>query len=485
MSQNLRNIMTPTSLIVLLLLIIQFPLSAQTPDATLTIHLRGIYNSKISLILLAGSNSLRPIFIVDSIKNGETIMLKVPKDYLPGEFVLRFDYKENSLSTPYPSEKKIIVYDQDIDLYVHPIYCNNGDSTWFQKDERENSAYSRFLQENSKQKSMLSLLQNFLLNYNDPKSAFYRGGITEYEKRRKANNQWINEQINQHKTLFVSRIFAFQRVPNIDWKGSESDRKQSLMDHFFEGMDFSDPLMIKTTNMKEWMDGYVNLYGELATTVELRDSLFTLAGKTAIEKARMGHPLVYGWMVDYFFNGYESFKIDKGIKMLEPYMNDPDCLTAKRKEINKRLKGIETLVPGTLSPDIIMIDDENKPFELNVYQTEKKFILLLFWSADCSHCTQMVGELYPLSQQKEVQQKLEIVAISMDETDTELRAWQQKITELKGWTHLQAKDGLRSKVANDYYILGVPVMILLNSKTKEIISLPESSEELKNYLELQ
>src|SRR4030042_4023357 len=107
-------------------------------------------------------------------------------------------------------------------------------------------------------------------------------------------------------------------------------------------MDFSDPLLVKTSTKKEWMDGYVNLYGEFATTVTLRDSLFTLAGKNAIEKSRKGNPLVYGWMVDYFFNGYEGFNIEKGIKMLEPYLADPNCLTTKRQEINRRLEGIES-----------------------------------------------------------------------------------------------------------------------------------------------
>jgi hypothetical protein len=41
---------------------------------------------------------------------------------------------------------------------------------------------------------------------------------------------------------------------------------------------------------------------------------------------------------------------------------------------------------------------------------------------------------------------------------------------------------LRSKVANDYFILSVPVMILLNSETWEIIALPESAEQLSNLL---
>jgi thiol-disulfide isomerase/thioredoxin len=331
---------------------------------------------------------------------------------------------------------------------------------------------------------MLDLLQNFLLNYDDPNSAFYKEGITEYEKRRKACNQWVAEQAKQYKALFVSNLFGFYHVPQINWKGSEAERKQSLRDNYFDGKDFSEPLILNSTGMKEWMDRYVNLYGELATGITLRDSLFTQAGKIAIEKARAGHPMVYGWMVDYFFNGYESFAIEKGIKMLQTYRADPNCLTTKRQEINKSLKGIETLVPGTIAPNIFLHDSEYVPFELNTYSTKKNYILLLFWSAGCGHCIETVEKLYPLCRQDKVQKKLEIVAISLDETDTEIQAWQQKITELKGWIHLRAAEGLRSVVAGDYYILGIPVMILLRAKTKEIIALPKSAEQLDELLNL-
>src|SRR4030042_418031 len=187
-------------------------------------------------------------------------------------------------------------------------------------------------------------------------------------------------------------------------------------------------------------------------------------------------------MVDYFFNGYESFNIEKGIKMLQPFLDDPDCLTSKRQEINKRLKGIETLVPGTIVPNITMTDAEGKPFDLNNWKTEKKQILLLFWSADCSHCEETVGKLNSSYQDMEVKQALDIVAISVDETSDEIQKWENKITELKGWTHLRAEEGLRSKVANDYYILGVPVMILLDAKPKEITALPDTIEQLNKFL---
>jgi thioredoxin-related protein len=456
--------------------------SIQAQDVTITIILRGVYETKISLLPLTGTDALKPIIIIDSLKNGGTAVFKVPEEKLPGEFVLRFDYKDKASSTPYPSEKRIIIGNQDLELSVHPIFCNYPDSTWFQKEEKENTAFLQFFRENTRQKEMLGLLQNFLLKYDSPDSEFYKEGVAEYEKRREAFNTWIKEQIKKNKSLFVSNLFGFQLVPEINWTGTEADRKQSLRDNYFEGMDFGDPLLVKTSTMKEWMDGYVNLYGELAITIALRDSLFTLAGKTAIEKVRKGDPLVYGWMVDYFFNGYESFNIQKGIKMLQPYLDDPDCLTSKRQEINKRLKGIETLVPGTTAPNITITDFENKLFDLNSFKTEKEQILLLFWSADCSHCEETVGKLYPWYQGQAVQQALDIVAISVDETSDEILKWEKKIRELKGWIHLRAAEGLRSKVANDYYILGVPVMILIDAKTKKITALPDTAEQLNKLL---
>ena len=463
---------------ILLYLLILVPEFSVAKEIVFTIHLRGVSDSKISLIPLAGTNALKAVFVIDGVKNGESAILNIPANYLPGEFVLRFDYKENKASTPYPSEKRIIINNQDLDLWVHPIYSNNPDSTWFQKDEKENRTYSGFLKENTRQKEKLGLLQNFLLNYDDIESRLYKTAISEYEKRRKAFNNWIASQTKENKDLFVSSYFGFQYVPQINWKGNEADRKKSMRENYFEGIDFKNTLIIKTSGLKEWMDGYVNLYGELATSVPLRDSLFTLAGKMAIEKSKEGNPLIFGWMVDYFFKGYESFNIEKGIKMLQPYLDDPNCLTSKRQEINRRLKGIEALVPGSKAPDILLKDTGNRAFDLYTYQPGGKYILLLFWSADCSNCQATVSKLFPWYLQDDIKQKVDIVAISVDETKSEIEAWQNKIKELAGWTHVNAPEGIRSKAANDYYILSVPVMVLLDSKTKEIISLPENIEQL-------
>lgn len=482
---NKHNTSTGLTIVIsfLLGLISPFHLSAQTHDASITIHLRGVYESKISLLSLDGNRTFKPILEVQGIKNGETSKLSVSKEYLPGEFVLRFDYKETDASTSYPSEKNIFINDQDLELWVSPKYCNNADSTWFQKDERENTKFVQFSKENGRQKEKLGLLQNFLMNYDDTESTFYQQGIKEYEQRRETYDQWLTMQAQQDKALFVSNLYRFQYVPKISFKGGETDRIKSMINHYFDDMDFKDPLLIKTSDLNKWMDGYVNLYGQLSTTVTLRDSLFPLAGKNAIEKAKQGHPLVYGWMVDYFYRGYETNGITAGMKILETYMNDSNCLTSKRQEIARRLKGMETLVAGSQAPNIIMKDIDDNQFELNTFETQCNYILILFWSAGCSHCVETVNALYPWSQQTDVQQKIKVVAISLDETEIEIKSYQEKTAELKGWKHLCAPEGVRSKVASDYYVLATPVMVLLDAKTKKIIAMPNTLNVLMTAIQ--
>jgi len=473
-----KSIFNLCTCIIFLLCASIFNLWAKAEDIAISIHIKGVYESKMSLLALTGSGTFKPVSEVQSIKGNHTTQLSISKDYLPGEFVLRFDYKETQSSSPYPCEKHIFINDQDLELWVNPKYCNNPDSSYFQKNERENLAFAKFSEENGRQKEKLGVLQNFLMNYDGTESNFYQQGIEEYERRRQAYNQWLTTKIKEDRALFVSHLYCFQYEPEIPWKGTETDRINSLINHYFDAMDFKDPWIIKTSDLKKWMDGYVNLYGQLSTTVALRDSLFQLAGQRAIEKAKQGHPMVYGWMVDYFYHGYETNGINAGMKVLEPYLKDTNCLTSKRQEIARRLKGMETLVPGSKAPNIALTDMYGSLFKLYEFQPRVKYLLLFFWSADCSHCVEMENQLYPWQQQPEMQQKIRVVAVSLDETDTEIAAWQKKIPQMKGWKHLRAPEGVRSKVASDYYVLSTPVMILLDAKTKEIIALPNTLNEL-------
>ena len=452
-------------------------ISAQ--NVTLTLHLRGVYKSNISLLSLTENGTFKPITEINSVSSGATAHLDVDKQYLPGEFVLRFDYKEDSASRPYPSEKRLLIGVRNIELWVNPKYCNNADSTYFQPGELENTSYMTFAEESFRQKEKIALLQDFLMNYDDTKSKFFKQGIREYEKRRKAYNQWLTAMMGQDRELFAGSLYGFEYIPLTNWKGTEKERIISMTGHYFDGIDFSDSSVIRTSQMTRWIDNYVNLHGQLAKSVALRDSIIPEAARKAIEQARKGHPEVYGWMVDYFYRGFEVNNIPAGMKALEPYLDDPSCLTSKRKEIERRLQGMETLVKGSIAPDIELKDEMGQQFSLYRNSFSSPFLLLLFWSADCSHCREVIDGLHPWQQNPLIKSQLSVVAISLDETESEVRAWQKAKISYSGWKHLRAEEGVRSKVAADYYILSTPQMILLDTATKKIIDLPNTLTELK------
>ncbi len=167
------------------------------------------------------------------------------------------------------------------------------------------------------------------------------------------------------------------------------------------------------------------------------------------------------------------------MKALEPYLNDPNCLTSKRKEIERRLTGMESLVKGSPAPDIELHDPLGKQFSLYNSSFSSPYLLLLFWSAGCRHCKVVIEALYPWQQDPPITNQLSVVAISLDETESEIEAWQNARKNYSRWTHLLAGEGVRSKVASDYYILSTPQMILLDAGTKKIIALPDDLPALK------
>lgn len=455
------------------------PLYVSAKNVSLTIHIRGAYQSSVSLLSMTENGTFKPIVEINGIPCGSTAPLAIGKQYLPGEFVLRFDYKENAASTPYPSERRLLIGNQDLELWVNPKYCNNLDSTYFQASELENAAYKMFAEQSFRQKQNIALLQDFLMNYDDPESKVYKNVVREYEKRRKLYNQWLTGKVEKDKELFASTLYWFQYVPETNWSGCEKERLISTIDHYFDGMDLSDPSVLRTTELTDWIDTFVNMHGQMATTVALRDSLFPAAAVKAIGHARKGHPEVYGWMVDYFYRGFEVNSIPAGMKVLEPYLDDPSCFTAKRKEIEGRLHGMETLVRGSSAPDIELKDQTGQQFSLYSCNCSTPYLLLLFWSAGCSHCKEVIEVLYSWQQDPLIKSQLYVVAISLDETEREINAWQIVSKKYDQWTHLVAADGVRSKVAADYFILSTPQMILLDGVTKKIIDLPADLPDLK------
>ena len=327
----------------------------------LTVHLQEVFDAKVSLIPFNRSKALysNPIGEVSGVKPNRIAVIKIPVQYLPGEFVLRIDYRAKKTDSPYPAERIIFINEQDIELTVNPAYINNDEKTKFNAGETENTVYSAFMKENNVKRAPVDLLRQFLLSYDRPESEFYAQAVNEFQQRRIEYNAWLAEQAKKYRKLYASRLFQFQYIPEIAWGGSEKERMEQILKNYFEGIDFSDPLIIRSRELFKFMDVYMGLYGMQVKTEKERDALFTQAGSIACEKASKGDPQVYGWMVDYFYSGYETYNIKKGMEMLQQHINNPNCLTSKK------------LAPGVLSPDLVSSDNEGNNNEGNNFDFHK------------------------------------------------------------------------------------------------------------------
>lgn len=468
-----RQIKNIQSLVLLSLLMLGH-LTTYGTSRKLTVKLRGVYDSKITLTPFNGVSFALPLEVVPGVKNGGEVQFAIPDSLLPGEFLIRFNYRVKETDWPYPGDLQLYINREAIRVEANPLYLH-GDSLILVGD-RENGASFAFSDKSALQRQQITLLRQLLDGYDSPSSPEWAEVLKAYEKRRLNYNGWIDSTARAQQNLYVSHLFGFQKIKAENWKVKPAARLDALAHEWFRGFNFNDTLLLRSRQMNELMDGFVNLYGTRATTEALRDSLFTEAGKLAIGLASAGDSRVYGWMVDYFYKGYEAYNIRPGMVMLEEHLNNPRCLTSKRLAIAKRLEGIKKIVPGVPVRNLLVHNVEDVEEIIDVTTCKKDYRLLLFYDSECDHCQQLLEALrnwyiFPTNSAR-----LEVVSVSLDRTR---EVWETAFkANAFSWTDRYAPGGINSQAASDYYVLSAPYMYLVD-KNGVLASIPNTVEEME------
>ena len=444
---------------------------------TLTVKMRGVYESKITLSPFNGVRVSHPIAVEKGVKNGDQVIFTLPDSLLPGEFLVRFDYKAKETDFPYPSELRLYLNKENIKANVRPQYLH-GDSLIL-KGDRENKIWNQFVTENSKKRLQINLLTQLLQGYDRPDSKEWVQAAEAFGKRTKAYNKWIDSMSIAYEDLYVGHLFSFQHLQKIDWSKTTEEQYHEQAASWFDQFDFDDALVLRSRQMNEYLNGFVGLFGQRATTEELRDSLFTAAGSLACEKASTGNPMVYGWIVDYFFNGYETYNITEGLKMLEKHINNPNCLTSKKMEIVRRLEGLKKLVPGVPAPILNVQNIERKDVEIKPGKDGKEYQLLVFYASDCGHCEELFSKLKKWYDVPENEAWFSITTIALDDVR---ETWEKSHnTKSVPWTDMYAPEGVNSEAASNYYVLSTPSLFVVDKKG-DLVAFPGSVHELDTFL---
>jgi thiol-disulfide isomerase/thioredoxin len=458
----------------------EVPLMEGSTLSTLTIHLHGVETYKISL--LSSQTPQHALYSQIPIRSGEELVLEVQSIFIPGEFILIFEPENPIDQASKKIEKTIFFGHQSIDFYVDPLLLEDPKNSYFGKTEKENACYQIFFSEAAKQKERLALLQNMVLNYDLRGTRYFKKSVKEFEKQRHRFNRWIAQQINIHKDLYVSHCFSLEFLPEIVPTNSYQEQVEELTRRYFDRVDFHDSLLPTFSRFKKFINDYLSFYSSRATDKTLGDSLFTLAGHRIIEKASTGHPKNYGWVVDYFYMGYESYGIQPGLAMLEKHIQNPACWTKKKQQIQKRLTGMQQMTKGSIAPNFTVKTTLNDTLDLYDYSQQSDYTLVLFWSANCQHCRDLANELNEWYEQNDNRSKIQIIALSMDETEPEIQQWKQQTPNFPNWMHAIIPLGINSSIANDYFLLSTPAFFVLDGVNNAIQAIPNSVMDLENCL---
>ena len=410
-------------------------------------------------------------------KHGEQVSFPVDATFLPGEFVLRFNYQLKDADTPRPAELPLILNKQDITVSVNPEHIV-PDSVTFEND-RENITWKEFSIGNVQKRNQLGLLQQLLNGYSNKQAAFWKSALQENITMTKEYNQWLEQMSRKYNDLYISHLFSFQYIPDVDWSLPLDEHINQQIDHWFDGCLFNDSTVLKSQQMNNFLNQYINLVGTKITSEALKDSLLVHAGRLVCEKASQGNPLVYGYVVDYFYRGYEAYNIQSGIKMLEKYADDPRCITTRKKEIVRRLEGIGKMLPGTVVKNLHVEDIGQSSKDINLKASSKTYQLVIFYESACGHCSDLLAELkkwYAIPQNREW---FDIYTIAVDE---KRETWEKSHHERQfPWNDYFAPGGVNSETAAAYYVLSTPNLFIIGRDGK-LINLPAKVADLDKFL---
>ncbi|MCU4176476.1 TlpA family protein disulfide reductase [Marinilabiliaceae bacterium N1Y90] len=163
--------------------------------------------------------------------------------------------------------------------------------------------------------------------------------------------------------------------------------------------------------------------------------------------------------MDYLLRGFERLGLDHlQTHISENYMVPPGC-SGENNTLKRRLAFQQMKIGNRVSG--FNLSEINGGL-VNLYQTNCKYKLILFWETSCPMCKEILPQLKSWYYGKDID--VEVFAISIDE---DRAAWQDFILNYDfPWINLNEPNKWGGKVTTDYNLYATPTMFLLDEKNR-------------------
>ena len=205
------------------------------------------------------------------------------------------------------------------------------------------------------------------------------------------------------------------------------------------------------------------------------DSLSMISISNILERAKV-NMRVYEYVLDFMLNGYTNMGRTQVVDYLlnYPMLSEGEVSVEEGHRLDSITEPYQLVKVGAKAPDFMGVGIEGETYQL--YRSEAKRILLVFWSTDCEYCHDFLTKI---RRHLDLKSDYELVTFALADSQEEVA---ETVRQMRLPGH-HFYDPLRweSKAFLDYHITSTPTVFLLDAE-KNIVCKPYDWDELKLYI---
>jgi thiol-disulfide isomerase/thioredoxin len=314
------------------------------------------------------------------------------------------------------------------------------------------------------------LIFPILINY-PQNTTFYNSSEKEYKRLENQLQNFIFKTQKDFPDAYATKLIKTDASPFLPENYTYLERNEYIKKHFLDSIDFSDTTLLNSDILTKKMIDFISLYQDENLNMNELQKSFILAIDQILEKAALNEK-IYIFTLEFFLEGFTEMGLNQVTEYLSelPHLAN-DCLsTISLQRIEQIVNPFRKVMNGNPAPVLIGKLITGDDFNLDSIHDSR--IIIVFWSAFCPHCIDLLPKINQLKTQYS---DIQIVSVIIDNNS---KAATEFINQNKlDFYHLF--DGLawESPYTQLYKVYGTPSIFLLD-KNHIILGKPIDMKEL-------